>query len=83
MIEIKFLKSENKSIALDDNKIIGECQFVEEKNTWNIIHTFVSNEYRGQNIARKLVECVIEEAEKNNKKIIADCSYAKKVLLNR
>ncbi len=83
MIEIKFLKSENKSIALEDNKIIGECQFVEEKNTWNIIHTFVSNEYRGQNIARKLVECVIEEAEKNNKKIIADCSYAKKVLLNR
>ena len=83
MIEIKFLKSENKSIALEDNKIIGECQFVEEKNTWNIIHTFVSNEYRGQDIARKLVECVIEEAEKNNKKIIADCSYAKKVLLNR
>ena len=83
MIEIKFLKSENKSIALEDNKIIGECQFVEEKNTWNIIHTFVSNEYRGQNIARKLVECVIEEAEKNNKKIIADCSYEKKVLLNR
>ena len=31
-------------------------------------------------IAKKLVECVIENAQKQNKKLVADCWYAKKVL---
>ena len=51
-------------------------------NTWNIIHTGVRNEYQGQGIARKLIECVIENANDLNKKVIAECSYAKKVINN-
>ena len=78
MIKIKF--EENKSVAYDENKKIGECDFIEENNTWNIIHTEVDNTYQGQGIAKKLVECVIENAKKQNKNIIADCSYAKRVL---
>ena len=78
MIKIKF--EENKSVAYDENKKIGECDFIEENNTWNIIHTEVDNTYQGQGIAKKLVECVIENAKKQNKNIIADCSYAKMVL---
>ena len=66
MIKIKF--EENKSVACDDDKKIGECDFIEE------------NTYQGQGIAKKLVECVIENAKKQNKNIIADCSYAKRVL---
>lgn len=78
MIKIKF--EENKSVAYDENKKIGECDFIEQNNKWNIIHTEVDNTYQGQGIAKKLVECVIENAKKRNKNIIADCSYAKRVL---
>ena len=47
---------------------------------WNIVHTEVDSLYQGQGIARKLVECIISMAKSQNKKLIADCSYAKKVM---
>ena len=81
MIEIKF--EEDKSVAYDDNNKIGKCDFIESNDTWNIIHTEVNSSYQGQGIARKLVECVIENAKRNNKNLIADCSYAKKVIINK
>lgn len=78
MIKINF--ENDRSVAYDEDKIIGECVFVEKDDTWNIVHTEVDDAYQGQGIARKLVECVIENAKKCNKELIADCSYAKKVL---
>ena len=83
MIEIKFQENNNKAIAYDNNIQIGECDYIEDGETWNIVHTEVDNSYQGQGIARKLVECIIENAEKYNKKLIAECSYAKKVIENR
>lgn len=80
MIEIKFDKEANKAIAINANTIIGQCEYIEVDNTWNIVHTLVDNSYQGQGIARKLVECVFENAKENNKHVIADCSYAKKIL---
>lgn len=80
MIDIKFIKSENRAVAYDNEMEIGECEFEELEDTWNIIHTGVDSKYRGQGIAKTLVKCVIENSEKYNKKLIADCSYAKKVL---
>ena len=79
MIEIKF--ENNASVAYDDNKKVGECNFVETNNVWNITHTAVNSSYQGQGIARKLVECIIENAE--GKTLISDCSYAKKILDNQ
>ena len=80
MIEIKFDKDNNKAIALDDNNEIGLCEFIEKEEQWNIVHTEVTNFYQGQGIARKLVECVLENAKKYNKNVVADCSYAKRVI---
>lgn len=80
MIEIKFDKNNNKSIALDKENKIGECVFIEDEEYWNIIHTEVSNLYRGQGIARRLVENIIENSKIYNKKLIAECSYAKKII---
>ena len=80
MIEIKFDRNNNKSIAYDDNTPIGECKFIEEQDCWNILHTEVSDSYQGRGIARKLVECIIENAKQHNKSVIAKCSYAKKVI---
>lgn len=82
MIKIVFEKNKNRSIAYDDNIQIGECDFIESENNWNIIHTEVSDLYQGQGIAKKLVESVIENAKNDNKNIIAECSYAKKVIKN-
>lgn len=82
MIDVKFLKEENRAVIYDENVVIGECNFIENENTWNIVHTGVDSKYQGQGLARKLVECVIENAKIYNKKLIADCSYARKVIEN-
>lgn len=82
MIDIKFDKNNNKSIAYDNNIKIGECGFIELEEDWDIIHTEISNLYQGQGIARRLVECIIENAKKCNKNIMAECSYAKKIIEN-
>lgn len=80
MIEIEFEKENNKSVAYDNKKAIGECVFIEDGEYWNIVHTEVSHLYQGQGIARKLVEKVIGNAKIYDKTVVADCSYAKKIL---
>lgn len=80
MIEIKFEKENNKAVAYDNKTTIGECVFIENGEYWNIVHTEVSSLYQGQGIARKLVEKVIENAKLYDRKIIADCSYAKRII---
>ena len=80
MINIKFLKNENRAVIYDEDIEIGECNFLEIEGTWNIIHTIVDSKYQGQGLARKLVECIIQKAKEYNKELIADCSYARKVI---
>ncbi len=80
MIKIVFKKELNKSIAYHNDESIGECEFVEEGNVWNIAHTWVYQDYQGQGIAKRLVKSVIEQASANNKRLRATCSYAQKVL---
>ena len=80
MIKILFEIEKKRAVAYDIHIEIGECDFIENNGTWNIIHTGVNSKYQGQGIARKLVECVIKNAKEYNKKIIAECSYARKIL---
>ena len=80
MIKIEFDVENNKSIAYDENAAVGVCEYIANKDNWNIVHTEVNKNYQGQGIARRLVECIIEEAKKNNKKLIADCSYAARLI---
>ena len=80
MIKILFEIEKKRAVAYDNYIEIGECDFIENNGTWNIIHTGVNSKYKGQGIARKLVECVIKNAKEYNKKIIAECSYARKIL---
>ncbi len=80
MIKIEFREKEKKSIAYDCDKKVGECDFEEINDTWNITHTEVDSAYQGQGIAKKLVENVIQNAKILNKKLEATCSYAKKLI---
>ncbi|WP_329957455.1 GNAT family N-acetyltransferase [Novisyntrophococcus fermenticellae] len=45
-------------------------------NIWTIDHTYVSDEYRGQKLAARLLQAVVDQARKEGKKIIPLCSYA-------
>ena len=80
MIEIKYEKENNKSVAYDSNSKIGECVYIETEEYWNIVHTEVNSIYKGQGIGKKLVESIIKNAKVYNKKVIAECSYAKKIV---
>ena len=80
MIKIVFEKENNRAAAYDNNTQIGECSFIEIGDIWNINHTGVNDSYRGQGIARKLVEAIIENSKIYNKKLSAECSYAKKLI---
>ena len=80
MIKIEFSEKEKKSIAYDLDKKVGECDFEETNDTWNITHTEVDSAYEGQGIAKKLVENVIQNARILNKNLEATCSYAKKLI---
>lgn len=80
MIDIKFIKNENRAVAYDNKIEIGSCEFIELEDTWKIIHTGVDIKYQGKGIARNLVECVVENSEKYCKNIIAECSYAKRLI---
>ena len=79
-IRLLFNLSESRSVAVIDKSIIGECDFTNRGKEWVITHTFVDEKYGGRGIARKLVECVIEEARKKGVKIVPVCSYAKKMM---
>lgn len=80
MIKIIFNDKEKKALAFDKDNLIGYCDFIEKENVWNIVHTEVDKNYQGQGIAKQLVLEVISNARNQKKKVIADCSYAKKVL---
>lgn len=73
MIEICF--EGNRAAAYDGQIFVGECDFSENGNVWIADHTKVSEQYGGQGIAKKLLQCVAENAEKLGKKIRPVCSY--------
>lgn len=77
---IKFIKEENRAVAYNQELEIGECIFNEMSDTWIILHTGVDDAYRGKGIAKELVKCVRKNAIRYNKKLAAECSYAKKIL---
>lgn len=59
-----------------EGKMIAEVLFPENNGSYEITRTFVDESLRGQKMAAKLVERVIEQAKEDNKKITPSCSYA-------
>ena len=79
MITYKFLKSEDRSVALDEaGKEVGKCTVTVYKEYWSIDHTYVNPNNRGQGIAQGLLEAVVEAAKKVGVKLQPNCSYAVK-----
>lgn len=80
MIQIQFEQEKQRAAAYDSATLIGRCEVQMSDTTWTITHTEVDPSYGGQGIARKLVLCVAEQAEKVDVKVIPACSYAETVL---
>lgn len=71
----------NGSIQMRDNNIsVGKLSFtVVELNVIKVTHTFVNEDYRGQGIASKLVDALIEYCTAKGLTIIPVCSYVVKL----
>ena len=66
----------------EDNRIAEITYTFNEDNHFVVEHTYVSEELRGQGIAKLLVEKIVSWARKENKKIIPICPYVKDRLEN-
>ena len=75
------IKQSDKSFYVDDTKKspLAEMTFVYAGEDIIIIdHTSVSDELRGQNIGKQLLQRLVELAKEKNKKIVPLCPFAKK-----
>lgn len=75
--ELTVQKLGNSYVLADINGKIGEItyRFV-DVDTWIIDHTYVEPAYRGRQLARRLLDLVVEEAREKGRTIIPSCSYA-------
>ncbi len=73
-----FEPSNNRIVALKDDKEVGEVTFVPAgDHSWVVDHTFVNPHYRGQGIAQELIRQVVNKALEKELKIVPLCSFAK------
>lgn len=82
MIEIKQIESVTKGYfaALDNETEAGRMSYTFAGETKMILdHTEVSDEYRGQNIGKRILMEVVNYARENKIKIIPLCPFAKSV----
>lgn len=79
---MEYVQDKNSIVLKDENNnILAKLEFEEiEQGVYNIFHTYVSENLRGKGIAKELVKRAVNEIEKKNAKIVATCSYAKKLL---
>ncbi|MEK0312363.1 GNAT family N-acetyltransferase [Cohnella sp. 56] len=70
-------KEGNAFVVRENAEQIGEITYMPDgEDTWLLNHTYVSPEYRGGDIARRLLARVVDEARAQGKKIVPVCSYA-------
>lgn len=76
-MEIKSNRS--RTWAVDDNgKKIGEIDHpILGDNSVTIHHTEVDPEYKGEQIASKMLENYVQQLRKEGRRAIVTCSYAK------
>lgn len=78
---MKFVEEKGRiTVENDAGNFRGELTYKNKGHNIIIVdHTYVPDEFRGQGIAAKLTEKIVEYAKKNNLKIIPQCPYVKRV----
>lgn len=74
---MEFEKFDHGFRKLDESgNLIAEITYKEiDEHTVAADHTFVDPSLRGQGVAEKLLDRLVEEMRKEDKKIVAQCSY--------
>lgn len=75
---IKINKEKYRAEAIEDDKIIGLCEYKINDSVIDIYHTEVDKAYGGKGIANKLLDEVVNLARNEKKKIYPTCSYVAK-----
>lgn len=78
MVEIVFEKDRNRVVAYDETLEVGELTFRPKEDHWVLDHTYVNHDYRGQQIAQRMMKEVMAHAKSVETKIIPQCSFAQK-----
>ena len=60
----------------EEGKIIAYVEFPMINGTANVMHTVVDSSLRGQGVAGRLMEALVEKMEKEDRKLELTCSYA-------
>jgi uncharacterized protein len=68
-----YIEKNDESVAKITYSKLGNTQLI-------VDHTEVSDEFKGQNIGRKLVEHIVDYARKNGKRLIPLCPFAKSII---
>ncbi|MFD1418949.1 GNAT family N-acetyltransferase [Companilactobacillus keshanensis] len=78
------IKSETNRFYIEENDIlVGEVGITQiDDLTISIDHTFVNENYRGQGLAKKLLDSALEYAKLYDLKVVPVCSYAKATFKN-
>ncbi|MDF2669835.1 MAG: N-acetyltransferase [Paenibacillus sp.] len=74
--EIVIEKEGNGYIVRGISGKVGEITYeLMDVDTWAIDHTYLDSRYRGNNLARQLLDLVVADARAAGVKIIPSCSY--------
>ncbi|MBY9080163.1 N-acetyltransferase [Paenibacillus sp. HN-1] len=69
-------KERNAFVIRTEEGPIGEITYIpKDEHTWVADHTYVAPNYRGGNIAQRLLKRLADEARAEGAKIIPQCSY--------
>ncbi len=79
MIKVKQLDNRFEISYNDEHAGLMEYRW-KNPNTFEITHTEVDAKFAGKNLGKELVKSAVEFAQKDKKKIIPLCSFAKKVI---
>ncbi|ASK26603.1 GNAT family N-acetyltransferase [Neisseria chenwenguii] len=63
-----------------ENEIAGELDYRLADGMFNIVHTRVDPKFRGQGLAKHLLDAAVAEAGKLGLPLEAECGYAEEVL---
>ena len=72
----EMVKEGNGYVIYGRDGLVGEITYTPvDANTWAADHTYVIPQYRGRDIAQRLLQRVVSAARMENKLIVPTCSY--------
>lgn len=76
---MEFTKGNNRFYKEENDKLVAEITWIPKEDTVEVDHTFVDPSLRGQGVAEKLVDKLVDEMQKEQKKIKPICPYVVKL----